>query len=70
MSNPNYSISFIAGILSAKSYIVNDQAIITKLVIDSRSVIDPEESLFFALDGKRMGMSILITLIQMELRTL
>jgi len=55
MSNPNYSISLIAGILSAKSYIANDQAIITKLVIDSRSVIDPDESLFFALNAKRNG---------------
>lgn len=55
MSNTNYSISLIAGILTAKPHIVNDQAIITKLVIDSRSVIDPDESLFFALNGKRDG---------------
>lgn len=55
MSNANYSISLIADILTAKPFIINSNAIITKLVIDSRSVIDPDESLFFALDAKRDG---------------
>src|SRR5690349_12867002 len=55
MSNANYSISVIATILPATPFIVNSDSIITKLVIDSRSVIDPDESLFFALDAKRNG---------------
>ncbi|WP_316789896.1 bifunctional UDP-N-acetylmuramoyl-tripeptide:D-alanyl-D-alanine ligase/alanine racemase [Pedobacter frigoris] len=55
MTDSNYSIENIAGILKAKLFVQNQPALISKLVIDSRSVIDPEESLFFALSGKRDG---------------
>ena len=54
MSEFNYSMRHIAGLLQAKAFIFNE-ATISKLVIDSRSVIDPEASLFFALRSKRDG---------------
>ena len=54
MSHASYPISVIAEIIHAQSFIKNADAI-TKLVIDSRSVIDPEESLFFAITAKRDG---------------
>ncbi|WP_316809790.1 bifunctional UDP-N-acetylmuramoyl-tripeptide:D-alanyl-D-alanine ligase/alanine racemase [Pedobacter heparinus] len=55
MSNSLYTISHIAGILGIKSFEKQNDAIISNLVIDSRSVIDPEYSLFFALKGQRDG---------------
>lgn len=55
MSNVIYTIDHFAKILQAKSFISNPELTITRLVIDSRSVIDPENSLFFALNAKRDG---------------
>lgn len=55
MSHATYSINLIAEILNPKSFIAVKEAMISQLVIDSRSVIDPEESLFFALVAKRDG---------------
>lgn len=55
MSNSLFTISHIAGILGVKSFKKNHEAIISKLVIDSRTVIDPDGSLFFALNAKRDG---------------
>jgi len=55
MLNPIYNISNIAKILNADSRLVNGQAVIKYLVIDSRSVLVPENSLFFALSSHRDG---------------
>ncbi|TDQ08179.1 bifunctional UDP-N-acetylmuramoyl-tripeptide:D-alanyl-D-alanine ligase/alanine racemase [Pedobacter metabolipauper] len=55
MIHPVYTISTIADILNAKPVLRINEPVITKLVIDSRIVIDPEESLFFALQAKRDG---------------
>ncbi|MBB5439229.1 alanine racemase [Pedobacter sp. AK017] len=55
MSSLIYNIKHIAGILGIKNFEVQKDAIISKLVIDSRSVIDPDGSLFFALKGQRDG---------------
>ncbi|TCC99871.1 bifunctional UDP-N-acetylmuramoyl-tripeptide:D-alanyl-D-alanine ligase/alanine racemase [Pedobacter psychroterrae] len=54
MSHASYSIDLIAEVVGAQSFI-SSPSTIAKLVIDSRSVIDPEESLFFALTAKREG---------------
>lgn len=54
MSGSNYSVKHITKILNAKAFLYQE-ALISKLVIDSRSVIDPDESLFFALNAKRDG---------------
>jgi alanine racemase len=55
MSHAIYSIRQIAEILNLTSFSTRNDAKISKLVIDSRSIIDPEESLFFALNSKRDG---------------
>jgi UDP-N-acetylmuramoyl-tripeptide--D-alanyl-D-alanine ligase len=55
MSHAIYSIKQIADLLNTTSISADNDAKISKLVIDSRSVIDPEESLFFALNSKRDG---------------
>jgi UDP-N-acetylmuramyl pentapeptide synthase len=55
MSNPNYTIKHIAEIISADYFAEKSASVITSLVIDSRSVTDPEGSLFFALSGQRDG---------------
>lgn len=55
MNSFTYTIHHIADILGTKSFISKQEVIINKLVIDSRSVIDPESSLFFALNAKRDG---------------
>jgi len=55
MLSPIYNISNIAKILNADSRLVNRQAVIKYLVIDSRSVLVPENSLFFALSSHRDG---------------
>ncbi|WP_276090580.1 bifunctional UDP-N-acetylmuramoyl-tripeptide:D-alanyl-D-alanine ligase/alanine racemase [Pedobacter sp. JY14-1] len=55
MSHIPYTLSHIAGILQPESFIRQPGLVISQLVIDSRSVIDPEASLFFALSGKRDG---------------
>lgn len=55
MSSTIYTIDHFAEILHAKAFIPQPELIITRLVIDSRTVIDPESSLFFALQAKRDG---------------
>ncbi|MCZ4223330.1 bifunctional UDP-N-acetylmuramoyl-tripeptide:D-alanyl-D-alanine ligase/alanine racemase [Pedobacter rhodius] len=55
MQNPIYTISRIAEILNADARLVDKQAFIQYLVIDSRSVLVPENSLFFALSSHRDG---------------
>jgi alanine racemase len=55
MSHARYSIDLVAEILAAKPTISNANAAISQLVTDSRSVIDPSESLFFALKAQRDG---------------
>lgn len=55
MLNPIYTISTVAEILNADANLFNTEARITHLVIDSRSVLVPENSLFFALLSHRDG---------------
>lgn len=55
MSNTTYTINQIAEIIGAKAFIPLENLTITRLVMDSRAVIAPESSLFFALNGKRDG---------------
>lgn len=55
MSSHSYSIHHIAQILSAKVVLPHPDRIIRKLLTDSRTVIDPDGSLFFALTAQRNG---------------
>lgn len=55
MSEELYSISKIAQILKAEAFLPNQNAIIRKLLTDSRTVIDPLGSLFFAIKAQRDG---------------
>ncbi len=55
MTQALYSISRIAEILNAKSVLPKPQAMVSKLLTDSRTVIDPTESLFFAITAQRDG---------------
>lgn len=55
MLKPIYTISRIAEILNADAKLIDEQAFIQYLVIDSRSVLVPENSLFFALASHRNG---------------
>jgi alanine racemase len=55
MNQELYSIEHIAQILKAKALLPSPEAIIRKLLTDSRTVIDPEGSLFFAVKAKRDG---------------
>ncbi|MFC3559336.1 bifunctional UDP-N-acetylmuramoyl-tripeptide:D-alanyl-D-alanine ligase/alanine racemase [Pedobacter jamesrossensis] len=55
MLKPIYAISRIAEILNADAKLVDEQSVIEYLVIDSRSVLVPENSLFFALSSHRDG---------------
>ena len=55
MNQELYSIEHIAQILKAKALLPSPETIIRKLLTDSRTVIDPEGSLFFAVKAKRDG---------------
>lgn len=55
MQNPIYTISKIAEILGAEGRLVNENTGIQYLIVDSRSVMVPEHSLFFALAAHRDG---------------
>ncbi len=55
MSEEFYSISKIAQILEAKAFLPQPNALIRKLLTDSRTVIDPAGSLFFAIKAQRDG---------------
>lgn len=55
MQNPIYTLSKIAEILSAQARLVHEEVLIHYLIVDSRSVMVPENSLFFALSAHRDG---------------
>lgn len=55
MQNPIYNISKVAQILNADAHLIDEQSVIQYLVMDSRSVLVPENSLFFALSSHRDG---------------
>ncbi len=55
MEQPIYTINKIAQILSAEARIINTNAVITNLLIDTRLILEPENALFIALDGHRNG---------------
>lgn len=53
MAEPSYSINEIAEITGGQVIRLAGNRPVSKLVIDSRKLIDPENSLFFALSGPR-----------------
>lgn len=55
MSSNSFSISSIAKILSAKAILPYPDSVIRKLLSDSRTVVDPKGSLFFAIVAQRNG---------------
>jgi alanine racemase len=55
MNSLPYSIEHIAQILKGKSFLTNPAAVIQNLLTDSRTVVNPTESLFFALSVQRNG---------------
>jgi alanine racemase len=55
LDNAAFTISHIAGVLNVNQFSKRHEAKITELVIDSRAVIDPEGSLFFAITADRDG---------------
>ena len=48
-----YNITSIANMLNAKHFQLNTDGVISELLLDSRQLIYPEKSLFFALKGER-----------------
>lgn len=55
MNQEFYSISKIAQILKVKAFLPQPNALIRRILTDSRTVIDPEGSLFFAIKAQRDG---------------
>lgn len=55
MSEINYTIQQIAELLNIKSFEEKQPALINSLLIDSRIIISPENSLFFAIPALRDG---------------
>ncbi|MGM9479502.1 bifunctional UDP-N-acetylmuramoyl-tripeptide:D-alanyl-D-alanine ligase/alanine racemase [Pedobacter sp. GSP4] len=55
MQNPIYTIAKIAEILNADAKLVDGEVVIQYLLVDSRSVLVPEHSVFFALSSHRDG---------------
>jgi alanine racemase len=55
MSESSYTIQQIAEILNVSSFTPHPDQLISTLLIDSRSVTNPESSLFFALSSQRDG---------------
>jgi len=68
MTQALYSIPHIAEILNAKSVLPKPQAIVSKLLTDSRTVIDPTDSLFFAITAQRDGHQFINSAYQNEVR--
>ncbi|WP_131539587.1 bifunctional UDP-N-acetylmuramoyl-tripeptide:D-alanyl-D-alanine ligase/alanine racemase [Pedobacter nototheniae] len=68
MLNPKYTIANIAEILKCESKFIDNQMIIQYLVIDSRSVLVPENSLFFALVSHRDGHEFIKDAYQKDIR--
>ncbi|WP_443939635.1 bifunctional UDP-N-acetylmuramoyl-tripeptide:D-alanyl-D-alanine ligase/alanine racemase [Pedobacter sp. MW01-1-1] len=55
MQNLPYTINYLAQILNADCKIVQDKSLIKYLISDSRLVLVPDQSLFFALSSHRDG---------------
>lgn len=55
MNEAPYSIAIIAQLLQAKGILPKPSLTISKLVTDSRTITDPEGSLFFAVSAQRDG---------------
>ncbi|MEE1944720.1 bifunctional UDP-N-acetylmuramoyl-tripeptide:D-alanyl-D-alanine ligase/alanine racemase [Pedobacter sp. KR3-3] len=68
MSQEQYPIAHIAQILGAKAQLSSPTTIITQLLTDSRTPIDPEASLFFALKAQRDGHQFIASAYQHGLR--
>lgn len=50
-----YTLQYISNLLSANAQINNPQLPVETLAIDSRKILSPEITLFFALKGQRNG---------------
>lgn len=68
MSTSIYTVSKVVQVLNADAVFVDSEAIIQYLVIDSRSILVPENSLFFALKSHRDGHEFLKDAYQKEIR--
>ncbi|SES30703.1 bifunctional UDP-N-acetylmuramoyl-tripeptide:D-alanyl-D-alanine ligase/alanine racemase [Pedobacter rhizosphaerae] len=68
MSTSIYTVSKVVQVLNADAVFVDSEAIIQYLVIDSRSVLVPENSLFFALKSHRDGHEFIKDAYQKEIR--
>lgn len=55
MSESSYTIQQIAELLNVKSFVVKYDTSINSLLVDSRTVVSPQSSLFFALNAQRNG---------------
>ncbi|SFG89224.1 bifunctional UDP-N-acetylmuramoyl-tripeptide:D-alanyl-D-alanine ligase/alanine racemase [Pedobacter insulae] len=55
MSELQYSIKYIAQILKGKAFLPNPNVCIENLLTDSRTLVSPAKSLFFAFSAKRNG---------------
>ncbi|MEJ5996276.1 bifunctional UDP-N-acetylmuramoyl-tripeptide:D-alanyl-D-alanine ligase/alanine racemase [Pedobacter sp. Du54] len=55
MSSNSYSINHIAKILAANAILPHQDAVIQNLLTDSRTVVDADRSLFFAISAQRNG---------------
>lgn len=68
MSTTPYTIAHIAQILGAKAQLSEPATVIAQLLTDSRTLIDPEASLFFALKAQRDGHQFIANAYQNGLR--
>jgi alanine racemase len=55
LNKEHYTISYMASVLPVQTFRETHEALISHLVIDSRRLIDPDESLFFAISAQRDG---------------
>ncbi|MBB2144406.1 bifunctional UDP-N-acetylmuramoyl-tripeptide:D-alanyl-D-alanine ligase/alanine racemase [Pedobacter sp. LMG 31464] len=68
MSEEFNSIQHIAQILKAKATLPQPKTVIRKLLTDSRTVIDPEGSLFFAVKAQRDGHEFIVNAYESGIR--
>jgi len=68
MTKESYTIQQIAEILNGKSFLVNPQANIKSLIVDSRSLADAPHSIFFAIKAQRDGHQFLANAYQQGIR--
>jgi alanine racemase len=68
MTEAPYAIAHIAKILGAKTRFTHPETVISKLLTDSRTVIDPAASLFFAISAQRDGHQFIANAYQNEVR--